>query len=653
MKVNVSALLHYDVDISNLSNYCVKLLKNLDESLQLDVMAGPNLTIDNKTSLSDPTLQQNYDVFELPIICVPNANQIANTALKVERSTQDINYPELNTDANWSPGNLDRFIESKFEDVIGTDRPAFDMSQYLSNTFQNQSLSSNDPITPTVNVSDAFEIPNNGFGWHQPIQLNCLDFHEPAIHHSSQNVRKSLNAKPIIEEDTKMKSKLLKCALCNYSTPHRAILERHIRKHTNEKPFKCDICSKETSRKDSLKLHMKVHAKRKKYSCSICKMGLKSKRTWKAHNKRCEQKHFGDSLARAKMANGLIEILDCDNDFNSNSAAKIVEETSAIEAIETDTTEKTLENENIIRSVELENKSKRNEPSKCKRFNCTYCNFSAHYKSEVVRHLKIHADTKPFACGMCGKGYTRFVNLKKHRCSQAQLNYDDDDDSHLNEIVGRHIEQLKSDYEKLQKRQLPKEKPFKCDICKKAFTRKIRLKVHRGQHKKLFPFQCSICRQAFPFQKMLKAHEQSCNARQYECYLCKYVSLNRGNLTYHMNIHTGNYPFKCEICGKEFATNQNRKYHMKTHAMMFQFRCSVCSRVFSCETELKLHETNYNHKQFQCFLCRYVCLHKFDLLRHMLVHNGEKRFNCSKCNEKFAYKFTLNAHTNRYHSETK
>ena len=81
-------------------------------------------------------------------------------------------------------------------------------------------------------------------------------------------------------------------------------------------------------------------------------------------------------------------------------------------------------------------------------------------------------------------------------------------------------------------------KPYKCNICEKAFARNSLLAQHKYMHTGEKPYHCDICGKSFSF----------------EC-----------NLVRHKNSHTSEKPFRCESCKKSFAQNSHLVAHRRMH----------------------------------------------------------------------------------------
>ncbi|VDI47095.1 Hypothetical predicted protein, partial [Mytilus galloprovincialis] len=106
------------------------------------------------------------------------------------------------------------------------------------------------------------------------------------------------------------------------------------------------------------------------------------------------------------------------------------------------------------------------------------------------------------------------------------------------------------------------DKPFKCEVCGRAFRQPGNLTRHRLTHTTVKPYVCPTCNKAF----------------------------NRAsNLHTHMRTHTNFKPFTCPYCGKGFHQKIDMKIHCYTHTGERPHRCDICGKGFTLISTLNAH----------------------------------------------------------------
>ncbi|XP_077297465.1 transcription factor Ouib-like [Arctopsyche grandis] len=102
-----------------------------------------------------------------------------------------------------------------------------------------------------------------------------------------------------------------------------------------------------------------------------------------------------------------------------------------------------------------------------------------------------------------------------------------------------------------------KEKPLKCVICLKSFSRKPSLEAHKKLHPGIQPYKCDVCLKSFILKNKLVIHLISHTGEK--------TLLSKSKLILHKTSHTGEKPFKCDTCLKSFIYKCQLVLHLRSH----------------------------------------------------------------------------------------
>ena len=177
-------------------------------------------------------------------------------------------------------------------------------------------------------------------------------------------------------------------------------------------------------------------------------------------------------------------------------------------------------------------------------------------------------------------------------------------------------------------------KLYKCEVCKKEFSKKAYAKVHCKRKK---VWQCDRCGIEIVNVQNIKRHKVRCSKPEKVKAPQKKTDL------------------KCAECGKQFPSNFNLVRHGQTaHGVeqIGELQCTVENCKFSSNDPkyMKKHMTSihYDGPSIKCKKCEYECLSKSGLLKHMVTDHGKQ---CQHCDQVCSSEKFLKLHMFKVHKE--
>uniref|UniRef100_A0A5S6QGI5 C2H2-type domain-containing protein n=1 Tax=Trichuris muris TaxID=70415 RepID=A0A5S6QGI5_TRIMR len=197
--------------------------------------------------------------------------------------------------------------------------------------------------------------------------------------------------------------------------------------------------------------------------------------------------------------------------------------------------------------------------------------------------------------------------------------------------------------------------PYACKLCPQKFKWRYNLQKHMTTHGSRGNFKCTECNQVFRSQTRVDVHYKARHPgppKDQICPLCKVAFSERECLAKHMRSHGGPL-FPCSECDKKFVDENFLLRHMSIHTGVRKYVCEVCGKVFSVVEQLAAHRHVHKERKFACDKCDWRFASTKALKRHRKWHDPRYKEVCLKCGSRFRTKEELKAHTEKWHQPRK
>ena len=227
----------------------------------------------------------------------------------------------------------------------------------------------------------------------------------------------------------------LQCAYCPYVGKCKSEVDRHIRVHTGQKPYCCLFCEYSTPWRGDIKRHLlKLHLENPLVLGNIDELmkTIDSKAQITIENIDGEDKEMHDVT---KL------------DVNANTVYE--EMTTDVEVEEV--TKKHLELSPVSQSEGPADAGDMTPTRGSKMNNCPYCSFTCEAPSKLKCHMEIHENLKRYKCVYCGKRSNWIWDVRKHIRKDHpgyEMNVDELDEDEAKATLAEYLCRYKSPVKK-------------------------------------------------------------------------------------------------------------------------------------------------------------------------------------------------------------
>uniref|UniRef100_A0AAV2IV96 C2H2-type domain-containing protein n=1 Tax=Knipowitschia caucasica TaxID=637954 RepID=A0AAV2IV96_KNICA len=420
---------------------------------------------------------------------------------------------------------------------------------------------------------------------------------------------------PVLAEDsdsnTSPSSENKHCVLCGKYFARFVDMERHMKSHSEDRPYSCTFCKKKFKNPYVLKRHQN----------KICKSREVSPPTTTKKKDLANQQPELEGSAEGKTCPICSRILPCNGDM----AKHLRSHTEERPFICGTSIKIPVWCSNCGKHFDCLSSLKEHQEKVCKLdvreiLKCDECGKEFKSMTLLKVHQRIH---DPLYCQECGKIMPNEAAFERHKLMHRPMQCTMCDKSFTL------LRRLREHYEK----QHNFTGPYPCGQCDKSFMQLTYLAIHGRIHQGEFPYVCDLCPEKFRSSNCLTVHQRKhTGEKPFLCWQCGKCYRSASELTVHMGTHSEERPWACSQCDMAYRTKQQLTNHVEQVHMGLRYPCKDCGKQFMKETSLKRHELIHTgERPHQCTVCGKTFLTANELRLHTRYHTGERPYKCDVC----------------------
>ncbi|TNN40981.1 Zinc finger protein 91 [Liparis tanakae] len=402
------------------------------------------------------------------------------------------------------------------------------------------------------------------------------------------------------------------CPICSRVLPCTADIAKHLRSHTEERPFVCVGCEKGFKYRDTLKKHQIIHG------------------------------HHGVREEPSKTAEQILAEADAERrDADAAEAA----ETAAVKTLN--------------RHVQSHTEERPFHCVHCKR-RFKHMHGLKRHQVYAVCHKKINrfpwkkepgagpsGDAAPGGGGGGGDGDPPMIPVWCSNCGQhfeypAALKQHQEDVCRPEASGATRCADCGTEFKSVTMLKVHRRihDPLYCAECGKILASEAGFERHKLMHR---PMQCTMCDEAFTLLRRLREHydKRHAFAGPYPCEQCGKTFAQLSYLAIHQRIHKGEFPYACAACPEKFRSSNCLTVHRRKHTGEKPFLCWQCGKRYRSASELTVHMgTHSEARPWACAQCAAAYRTKPQLANHV-----EQGYACEECGAAFLHKKSLWEHS--------